>query len=96
MRASAAAESDLDAIWDYTAERWGVEQAESYVSAIRDACDAPAAGRRLGRSIEPVRPGYWKLPVGSHFLCYRLGERGGIEIIRILHQRMDIGRHLIE
>ena len=26
------AQSDLDEIWDYTADRWGLEQAETYTA----------------------------------------------------------------
>lgn len=28
---SPAAEADLDAIWDYTADNWSIAQADSYV-----------------------------------------------------------------
>jgi toxin ParE1/3/4 len=45
---SPAAGADLEQIWDYTAERWGQEQAERYVRAIRDAC--PTARRYRNRN----------------------------------------------
>jgi toxin ParE1/3/4 len=54
---SPAAQADLDAIWQYTVDRWGVAQAERYVFAIRDACNALAAGARIGKAIDDVRPG---------------------------------------
>jgi toxin ParE1/3/4 len=93
-RLTPAAQADLDNIWNYTAERWGVEQAERYLHAIRGACEALADGRRRGQSIDAIRPGYRKLASGSHFLFFRMTDRGEIEIIRILHQRMDVPRHL--
>ena len=31
---SPRAESDLDEIWDYTAERWGLDQTETYTRDI--------------------------------------------------------------
>lgn len=89
-----AARSDLDAIWDYTVDRWGMAQAERYLFAIRDACNALAAGVRIGKAIDDVRQGYRKLPVGSHMLFYRVAPGGQIEVVRILHQRMDIPAHL--
>jgi toxin ParE1/3/4 len=53
-----AAQADLRQIWDYTAARWGEAQAERYILGIRNACEALADGRRTGRAIDDVRPGY--------------------------------------
>ena len=91
---SPAARADIEAIWRYTAGRWGTEQAECYLRLVQTACEALAQGRRIGRSAEDVRPGYQRAEVGSHILFFRSTEAGVIDIIRILHQRMDIDRHL--
>ena len=48
----------------------------------------------ISRPADHVRPGYHRAEVGSHILFFRRGEAGVIDIIRILHQRMDIDRHL--
>jgi plasmid stabilization system protein ParE len=32
------ARSDIDAIWDYTIKTWGVQQARSYITELRDVC----------------------------------------------------------
>ncbi len=89
-----AAQRDLDEIWDYTADRWSQAQANRYIDHIRRACKKLGRGDARGRSIDDVRPGYWKLAVKSHFLFYRVEDSGVIDIIRILHQRMDIEAHL--
>jgi toxin ParE1/3/4 len=95
---SPAAQADLEQIWDYTARNWGKDQAARYILGIRDACQALADGRRQGRPIDDIRPGYRKLAVGSHVLFYRLfyrvADAGLIDVIRILHQRMDVAAHL--
>jgi len=91
---SPAARADLDGIWDYTAERWNVEQAERYVRDIVDACQALADERRAGRIIPEIRKGYYKLAVRSHFVFYRLTDVGFVDVVRILHQRMDIPQRL--
>ncbi|MDN5928332.1 MAG: type II toxin-antitoxin system RelE/ParE family toxin [Hyphomicrobiales bacterium] len=91
---SPAARADLDEIWDYSAENWGAEQAERYVLAIRAACEALAAGKLKGRSVEGVRANFRKQTVGSHLLFYRVGGDGAIDLIRILHQRMDFPSRL--
>lgn len=88
------ARRDLGEIWDYSAERWGAAQADRYVRLIATECAALASGRSVGRSAEAIRPGYLRRAVGSHLLFYRTRKRGGIEIVRILHQRMDVERHL--
>lgn len=91
---SPAAQRDLNEVWDYTARNWGTEQAERYILQIQDACEALVSGRRRGRAIDDIRPGYRKLPVRSHFLFYRNTDAGLIEVVRILHQRMDVGARL--
>ena len=70
----------------------GTDQADRYTDEIRDACYALARDERRGRTVD-VRPGYMKISTGSHVLFYR--ERNDkLEIIRVLHIRMDANRHL--
>lgn len=88
---SPAATADIDAIWDYSAQTWGMDQAEAYVDAFRDACLELASGQRSGRRVA-LREGYLCLPVGRHLLFYRIIE-ARVEVIRILHERMDTDRH---
>lgn len=89
---SPAAEADIDGIWDYSAETWGPDQADRYTDEIHSACLALANDRRQGRPVD-VHPGYLRLPTGSHVIYYR--DRGDrLDIIRVLHNRMDANRHL--
>jgi toxin ParE1/3/4 len=90
---SPRAQSDLGEIWDYTVQNWSVEQAESYVRAIWSAIDRIADNPGRGRPCDDVRPGYFKFASGSHILFYRQIS-GGIDVVRILHKRMDFDRHL--
>ena len=90
---SPAAQADVDDIWNYTAQRWNIDQAETYINALRDACHDLAAGTRMSRPVD-IREGYRKLLVGSHVLFFKSNEAGQIVIIRILHQRMDTQKHL--
>lgn len=89
---SPAAIADIDGIWDYTAEMWGVDQAEHYTDDIRDTCNALAAGGKKGRSVD-VRDGYLKYAVGKHVVFFVMAG-DGIAVIRVLHQQMDAGLHL--
>ena len=86
---SPAAQADIDGIWDYTADQWSIEQADQYVRLIVNACASISSDGREGRPIPEVRKGYFKLSVRSHFVIFRL-VAGEVDIVRILHQRMDI------
>lgn len=91
---SARARRDLDGIWSYTAERWSEAQAERYIRQFGEAFSGLAAGTLAGRDASGVRAGYRKLIVGSHLVFYRTQDASSIEVVRILHQAMDIERHL--
>ena len=89
---SPRAQADIDDIWDYTLKRWGIGQAEAHTRQLRRRVEAVANSPTIGRPCPEVRAGYYKYPAGSHFLFYRLTD-GGIEVVRILHARMDTERH---
>lgn len=93
-RLTPAAQRDLASIWDYTAERWDLGQAEAYVNEIRGAVERIADDPRRGRPCDEIREGYLRYTVGSHLLFYRENSYGGVDVIRILHQRMDPTLHL--
>ena len=90
---SPAAQADLDGIWDYTVRHWGELQAENHLRRIQAACEALADGAVVSQSADNIRAGYRKVAVGSHVMFFR-SQAGDVEIIRILHQSMDIERHL--
>lgn len=89
---SPAAAADLDNIWNYTYEEWGPDQADRYTDDIQNICSSLARGEKRGRDVD-VRSGYLKHVAGKHFVFFRM-TRAGVEVIRILHQSMDVGRHL--
>lgn len=90
---SPLARADLEEIWLYTLKTWSVARADTYHRKLVNAFEALAAGTRQGRHVDHIRRGYFRLAVGSHFIFYR--ESGeAIEIVRVLHKRRDIERHL--
>lgn len=90
---SPRARADIDDIWDYTARQWGTRQAEIYLRLLQAAVDAVASDPEVGPTCDDVRPGYRKYRVGSHVLFYRV-TASSVVVVRILHQRMDVDRHL--
>jgi toxin ParE1/3/4 len=91
---SPAAQADLNQIWEYTSYNWGVDQAEKYLRELQRAIERAAANPQIGRACDEIRPGYRKLAAGSHVPFYRLSVEGVIDVVRVLHQRMDVDRHL--
>ena len=90
---SPRAQIDLDDIWNYTATKWDDQQAERYIRDIWHAIRMLAVDPRNGRACDDIRAGYRKYSVGSHVLFFRQVD-AGIDIVRILHNRMDFERHL--
>jgi toxin ParE1/3/4 len=86
--------ADLDAIWRYTARHWGATQADAYVRAIVETCRAVARGEHTGTDASDLRPGYRKLRIGRHIAFYRPKDDGSVEVVRILHERMDLPARL--
>lgn len=91
---SPKAQTDLNQIWDYTMQKWGAGQAQTYIGIIRDAVHGLAAGTKPSQPIDDIRPGYRKAPAGSHVLFFKIEDTGTINIVRILHSRMDTEQHL--
>ena len=91
-RLSPLAESDLENIWNYTLTTWSAEQAETYHAAIVAAFEGLTRGDKIARIVD-VREGYFKYAVGLHMIYFKQTKLG-IDVIRILHQRMDVSRHL--
>lgn len=86
------AEADLEDIWLYTFKTWSAEQADIYHNAIVTAFEDLATGRKTGRPVD-IREGCFKYPVGAHVVFYRV-SRSGVDVLRVLHRRMDVDRHL--
>jgi toxin ParE1/3/4 len=91
---SSKAQDDLGAIWDYTVQRWGADQAEHYIRDIQDAVLGLVAGTKPSQPIDDIRPGYRKALIGVHLLLFRVEDTGAVNIVRILHSRMDTERYL--
>lgn len=47
FRLTPAAQRDLSSIWDFSAETWNIDQAESYIDGIRAASERVAEDRHL-------------------------------------------------
>ena len=89
-RISQQAIEDLENIWIYTLKKWSKEQANRYYNLIIEEIEFVADNFMIGKSAEQTRKNYRVTKVKSHLIFYRKTENNIIEIIRILHERMDI------
>lgn len=92
-RLSPEAQRDLEAIWLYTLEEWGLEQANRYTDELTHVFAQLAVSPQLGAACDHIRNGYSRSRVGRHVVYYRMTDYG-IAVIRILHDRMLPSRHL--
>ena len=88
---------DLENIWLYTYENWSLEQADRYFNLIMDEIEYLAENPKSGKDYDRVRKGYFRSKINFHFIFYKVNrKKEQIEIIRVLHQRMDIDLQLNE
>lgn len=92
-RLTPAAESDLEAIWSYSFEHWGEQQADRYVDVLTETFKALAQYPKTAPACDHVRRGYRRRNVESHVVYFQITTYG-ISIVRILHHRMDVARQL--
>lgn len=105
VRLSAAAEADYRQILRWTVENFGSAQARIYADTLSSALKALGAGPdiigakerpEIGsnvRTLHVARNGR----KGRHFVMFRVGGVEGenlIDVLRLLHDSMDLERHL--
>ncbi len=91
------AANDISEIFEYTLKKWSKEQALRYYKLIFDEIQFQADFPDSGKNFTPIREGYKSSKVKSHLIFYRcITGENDIEIIRILHERMDIKNRLLE
>ncbi len=85
---------DLSDIWNYTFETWSESQADKYFKLLLNACSAIAKNPQIGNTYEEIYPDLKGKKTSKHIIFYRLMKDNSIEIIRILHERMDLKNKL--
>jgi len=87
---SEKANQDIEKIWLYTYENWSLEQADRYYNLILDEIEFIAENFESGISVDYLKEGYRASIVKSHIIFYKKSTSNIVEIIRVLHQKMDI------
>ena len=89
VRVQEAASRRLDDIYRYTRDRWGVAQADRYVTGLFEAFDRIETGEVPSKPI-PASFGVdgWFFRYEHHFVYWRRLGDGDIGIVTVLHERM--------
>lgn len=87
------AEKDLHEIALYTIAHWGPEQWEEYGALLELACEEIIPKNLHYARPVPNWPELRRWQVERHVVFFRKVNRG-IEIVRVLHERMLPARHL--
>jgi len=101
-----AARADVRNIIDWTHEQFGEKQAHLYGQTLASAVHALEVGPSIVgvKKLTGLAEGLFTLHVaregckGRHFLLFRIGPdkgRRAIEILRILHDAMDLPAHVL-
>jgi toxin ParE1/3/4 len=93
---SEKANQDIEKIWLYTFENWSLEQADRYYNLILDEIEFISENFESGKSADYIKKGYRASIVKSHIIFYKKSRRNIVEIIRVLHQKMDIENRIAE
>jgi len=87
------AREDLKEIGRYTQRTWGVPQRDAYLGGFGIVFERLKTGAAKGRSQLEIREGILSYPCNRHVIFFRRDSKGDVEILRILHERMDFTRH---
>ena len=81
---------DLSEIWLYTSETWSEKQADKYYLLLIDSMKEVANRPEIGREYSEIKNGLRGVKVGRHIIFYLSASKNEIQVIRILHDRMDL------
>ena len=87
---------DLTGIWNYTVEKWSEKLADKYYRLLIDNFDELSMHPGLGKSYSDIIENILGFRVGRHIIFYRIIQSNKIEILRILHEKMDLKNRIKE
>jgi len=102
VRPTPEADRDYAEILQWTRQTFGVRQAKIYQTTLLQALRALRSGPDiLGvKKRDDLGPGIFTLHVarngrkGRHFIVFRVGGDQIIDVLRLLHDSMDLANHL--
>jgi toxin ParE1/3/4 len=87
---------DLEDIWNYTVESWSEKQADLYYEMLIDGFQYIADNPACGKNYVDIAANLYGFIANKHIIFYSVISQNEIEIIRILHGRMDLKNRIRE
>jgi len=87
---------DLANIWNYTYDKWSERQADIYYKMLVSSFKEIAKNPNLGKSYDQIIPKLFGFKSIRHIIFYRIKNETEVEILRILHERMDLKNRINE
>jgi len=102
VRLTRQAEQDITDILAWTADQFSVQQAEVYAEILPLALEVLLQGPEVigAKRRDDILAGIFVLHVarqgrrGRHFIVFRPIEDRYIDVLRVLHDSMDLARHI--
>ncbi|GGG97376.1 hypothetical protein GCM10011416_14190 [Polaribacter pacificus] len=88
--------ADLSKIWEYTFEIWSEKQADKYYDELISNCEEIAGNPDLGKNYKGISKQLFGIKANRHIIFYRTLSEDYVEITRILHERMDLKKRIVE
>lgn len=96
FRIRKAALADLADIARYTRKTWSREQEAVYLKGLFDCFEKIARRETHNRDMSSIMTGCIMHQVSHHLIIFRWLEDGRPEIIRVLHERMNVSLQLVK
>lgn len=93
-RLTPKAREDLKEIGRYTSATWGKKQRTAYLKMLDRQFQKIAATPERGQARDEITDNLKSDKQGRHVIFYQVKEQVVI-IVRILHEKMDVERHLV-
>ena len=93
---SKKAVEDLSGIWEYSIQVWSETQADKYYYMLLGVCKDLADGTITARQYPEIHADIFGARAGQHIIFFRHVGKGTIEVVRILHSRMDLRNRIEE
>ena len=87
---------DLTEIWNYTFDNWSERQADHYYQMLIDSYQEIADNQVLGKNYRGIIKSLFGFSVGRHIIFYRKVDIDNVEILRILHEQLDLKNRVLE
>lgn len=91
-RLSPKAAADLECIWLYGLQHWGVTQADKYIEALYQRFSELVNNPRQYPAVDEIYRGYRRSVCGSDSIYYRI-DGADVEIMAVIG-RQDLGKWL--